>query len=265
MTSFHAENSPDTDGHLWHSRQFVADWIHQREELASEQDRARHSRILGYLIAAVKHQHHAPLRLLDLGAGWGRFIKPLLKEFSQSTAVAFDYSLPMLEAARENLGDLQQRVEFVHGDLTAERSISGLNGRFDLIFTSQTLHHFEAGVLSRIYQQINDSLSPNGLFVNFDRVSRPPVLAARLAYRAAIELPFSADKPCKTRRMDRFTLELDRKLTALFGQGKRRAHDVMLAEHVDMLKAANLEVNWLPLGPQRFMLCGMRLAKASNP
>ena len=258
MTALPAEDLPDADGHLWHSPQFVIEWIRLREDLASNHDRARHAEEQKILLAAGRRLDREHLRLLDLGAGWGRFIKTLLNEFRQSTAVALDFSQPMLEAAKTNLGNLADRVEFVCQDLTNEHSITDLNGQFDLIFSSQTLHHFEPGSLRHIYQKIAQILSPGGIFLNFDRVSRPPSLAARLAYRAAIEFPFSAVIPWETRRVDQFTLGLDRKLTDIFGQGKRRAHDVMLAEHVDLMEAAGLTVAWRPLSPQRFMLCGKR-------
>lgn len=73
--------------------------------------------------------------VLDAGCGSGRLTKELLHRLPRGRAIAFDASESMLNAARETLAPLSERVSFVQGDLL-ELSVEPV----DVIFSTATFH-----------------------------------------------------------------------------------------------------------------------------
>lgn len=245
------------DGHEWHSQRYVARWIAARDHnAADERNRARHELELKCFLEAARSRPRQPVRVLDLGCGWGRYLKALLDSEPGSTAIAADFSEPMLQAARKHLSGFRGRVEFQQLDITQTGFLDSVRGLFDVVLCVQTMHHFDPETLLGIHRQVLPVLAPSGIFLNIDRVARPPHLAARLAYRVAGSFPYGTRGFGITRRIDRAALQLDRMLGRLPVFGQPCEKEVSLARHIELMQAAGYVVTWRPLSPQRFALCG---------
>lgn len=140
----------------------VAEWIERFEGESREVFTCRH-----HIMAALEIEPGSAVA--DVGAGTGLFI-PLLA--NQTTAegrvVAIEISPKFVEYIQQRAADLN--IEHVDSRLCTERSIGLPVGSVDLVFTSDTYHHFTypAETLASIFS----ALRPGGqLYVlDFERI-----------------------------------------------------------------------------------------------
>ena len=59
----------------------------------------------------------APIRILDIGAGYGALAMAVLHERPNATAVCLDASEAMLKLGKERNADLRDRMSFVQASL----------------------------------------------------------------------------------------------------------------------------------------------------
>ena len=91
-----------------------------------------------------------PLRILDLGCGHGRCAGPLAELGAE--VVAMDASRTLLRRAIDQLGDVDGRVRWIQGDMSA----LPFRGLYDLVLLKDAFGYFEhegddADLLSSIY------------------------------------------------------------------------------------------------------------------
>jgi len=164
------ENETDADGHRWHSPDYVRDWIRRYEREASPAYIAEHKQLLDAVLRTIPHDRSAALRILDVGAGWGRLARYLLEAFPSCHLVAHDFSQPMREAARSRLVDFAERIEFAEDDLEHQGPLTGIGDGFDIVVSTFTLHHVSEHRLGALFCELYALLRPGGVFVNLDRV-----------------------------------------------------------------------------------------------
>lgn len=119
---------------------------------------------------------------LDIGVGSGAEAIALLKECPEAKIVAIDQSEPMRDRYVENYHrvfgcnpESDGRSVWVTGDFLAEESKGVLieaaksnGGRYDLVISGFTLHHF-ADLQKRVaYQRAFELLGPGGVLINLD-------------------------------------------------------------------------------------------------
>ncbi|MCY3712632.1 MAG: class I SAM-dependent methyltransferase [Gemmatimonadetes bacterium] len=138
--------------------------------------------------------HHATIRLLELGVGAGGLAQAVLSalfdgaESERTSAVEYtgiDVEPALVQHVDEVLEDSgYQDARLIQADLRGDAWASGLSP-FDAIFTLQTLHDL-GGVdaLEAIYRQVHGLLAPDGILVNADFV-----------------VPFEKDDPDRLRRL----------------------------------------------------------------
>jgi tRNA (cmo5U34)-methyltransferase len=113
--------------------------------------------------AATHLQAHG--QLLDLGCGAGNFTLSVLSRVSPLDCVLVDFSLPMLERARERVGAATTgKVEIMQADM---RNAAFCENRFDTILAGAVLHHLrEDSDWREMFQRLWQWLRPGGfLFV----------------------------------------------------------------------------------------------------
>lgn len=109
---------------------------------------------------------------LDLGCGDGVLARAVLAQYPQAHAVLFDFSEPMLDAAKSAMGDAHH-VTFVQDDYSTPDWVNSLadHAPFDLIVSGYSIHHQPDAIKKRIYHEIYALLAPGGLFLNMEHVA----------------------------------------------------------------------------------------------
>lgn len=107
-------------------------------------------------------------RVLELGSGPGFLAKHLLEALSSISCVLLDYSPAMHQLARERLGPLARRAEFI------ERSFKGAGwhdnlGQFECVVTNQAVHELRHKRYAReLHGQVREILAAGGIYLVCD-------------------------------------------------------------------------------------------------
>ena len=152
--------------HDWHAQQYVEDWIASATALDPER-RA----ILRRVASLIPRASDAPIRVLDIGAGYGALSAQVLERFSQAQLVCQDFSEPMFAQARERLAWAAERISFVACDLSDPNWNQALTGSFDAVVSGIAIHNVRYPDRIRgIYAEIFEVVAPGGCFLNYDLI-----------------------------------------------------------------------------------------------
>jgi SAM-dependent methyltransferase len=108
--------------------------------------------------------------VLELGPGAGRLAAELLRRTPISRYTLLDFSGPMLDLARENLGD-DDRAAYVQADFRDSAWTDRIPERVDVVATMQAVHELRHTSRVRgLYQQLLRVLRPGGLLLLCDHL-----------------------------------------------------------------------------------------------
>jgi tRNA (cmo5U34)-methyltransferase len=173
-----------TDTHDWLSPGYVDRWVHDWTALPERAEQLRR------VAAAIPMGRQEPIRVLDVGGGWGPLAQEVLELRPAAQVSLIDFSPRMLEHARANLAPYGGRVSIASRDLTERSWPRGLVGPFDAVVSSLAIHNLvEPQVITDVYQDIRAMLRPGGCFLNLEivRPASPPLayVAQRWAAQGA--------------------------------------------------------------------------------
>lgn len=152
--------------HDWHSREYVDDWI-GRDVTRDDERRP----LLRRLAEELAFAPDAPVRLLDVGGGYGMLTSEVLDVYPNCHVVLHDFSQPMFDHARERLGERVERVEFVVSDLRSPDWVDVLDGDFDAVVSSIALHNVrDPDRVRAIYEEWRPLVRDGGRVANLDYV-----------------------------------------------------------------------------------------------
>lgn len=164
-----AQKSHSSDHHDWHSSEYVTMW-------AARQDPKEKDRQEAFLVLTktIPYEKKSPIKILDVGAGYGALTQFLLKHFSNANAVCQDGSEEMAKLGRERMYDLTGRFTYVLCDF-AERGWSRkIKGPFEAVVSSIAIHNVRnPKTIQRVYKEIFPLVKAGGCFLNFDRMHPP--------------------------------------------------------------------------------------------
>jgi tRNA (cmo5U34)-methyltransferase len=175
-----------TGGHDWHSPGYVREWIEGKEAQAGRL--AEFER----LADCIPHRREAPIRILDVGAGWGPLTIYLLDLFPAARATLLDYSDAMLDEARARLTGPADRVGYLVGDLNRPGAFAAAvdlaGAPFDAVVASCCFHNIEpAERVPGLYREIRAAVAPGGCFLNLDTVGTDGPILRDAFHRARVE------------------------------------------------------------------------------
>jgi len=126
---------------------------------------------LGIIASIIKNWYPNPSKILDLGCGDGILGRFLLSSFAESKCVFVDFSDPMLDAARESIGDTPNS-SILKADFGTPKWLEAvqLEKPFDIIISGFAIHHQPDQRKKELYSEIHDLLSPGGVFLNLEHV-----------------------------------------------------------------------------------------------
>jgi len=151
--------------HDWLSPDYVSGWI--SHDTARDSERRP---LLGQMLSCAPFPRDAALNVLDVGAGYGVVTEEVLKAFPAARITLQDYSQPMLDQARQRLGERSDRLRYVVCDLLDRSWPQQVRGPFDLAVSAIVLHNLPSrDNVFGCYRAIHDLLGPQGWFLNYDR------------------------------------------------------------------------------------------------
>jgi tRNA (cmo5U34)-methyltransferase len=114
-------------------------------------------------------------RVADLGCGSGVLARSILLKYPQAQTVLVDFSEPMLDAARAQLGSHVPPPRFVVADLATPAWAGQVSDRapFDVVASGYAIHHLPDQRKRALYGEIFGLLAPGGMFVNLEHVASP--------------------------------------------------------------------------------------------
>ena len=164
----------------WGSRDFVERWATKGGWQAPIREPQT-----AMVLRMIPHPIDAPIRVLDIGAGYGSLAVAVLLDRPCATAVCLDASNAMLKLGRERNTDLMNRLSFIQGSLESAVWLETVDGVFDAVISSRALHHFTEHERRRdIFKEVFSLLRPGGCFINADNV-RAPTETLKERYRRA--------------------------------------------------------------------------------
>ncbi len=122
-----------------------------------------------------------PIRVLDLGAGYGAVTATVLSRYPHASVAWLDGSPAMHGHAAPYLADYGSQVEFFLRDLADPTWHTDLPGPFHAAVSAIALHHLTDHRKSQLCAEVFSLLQPGGLFINNDVVAGDPALREQFA------------------------------------------------------------------------------------
>jgi tRNA (cmo5U34)-methyltransferase len=209
-------------GGEWVGEAHVADYI-ARMDAYEDADRLPIFQLMTRLATV---DPSAPLRILDIGSGYGPVAAVCLDAFPNATAIGLDISTAMMAAGRERMARFGDRFTYLVGDFSAGALPAGAAaaGPYDLVFSARAIHHLPAEGMAALYADIFRNLRTGGAFFNLDTAS-PETGFLHERFRAA--------KPRRNRPAGEQRTEAQRAHDAL-----HHHRDATLARHLEWLRTA---------------------------
>lgn len=152
-------------GHHWQEPERVQEYVTRTTERADER-KAWFLQMADLFLFELD----APIRVLDVGSGYGAVAAAVLERFPNATAIGLDISAPMMEVGREKMAQFGDRFRYHIGDFAEGTLPDNLAGRFDAVVSSAAIHHLPSAEKQRLYKSIYERLNSNGCFFNVDAV-----------------------------------------------------------------------------------------------
>ena len=159
----------DHHPHDWDSSKYVSRWAEGQDK--KENDRQEPFQVLA---ETIPYDKKLPIRILDVGAGYGALTQFLLNYFPKATAICQDGSKEMAKLGQERMKQLKGRFDYVLCDFSKSGWTETLTGPFEAVVSSIAIHNVSPKIIERIYSDIFPLVNGGGCFINFDR-ERPPL------------------------------------------------------------------------------------------
>jgi cyclopropane fatty-acyl-phospholipid synthase-like methyltransferase len=155
------------DHHDWSSREYVSRWAEQQDTRE-----ANRQEVFRLMAKTLPYEKNAPIRILDIGAGYGALAQFMLNYFPNATAVCHDGSEEMAKLGAKRMAALKERVKYALSDLSKPGWSKKIDGPFEAAVSSIAIHNVRShDIIRSIYAEIPSLVTPGGCFLNFDRMT----------------------------------------------------------------------------------------------
>ncbi len=184
-----------------------------------------------------------PIRVLDLGAGYGAVTETILSRYPHATVVWVDGSHAMLEHAQARLAQYGQQVQLLARDLADPLWAVDLSGPFHAAVSAIALHHLPDTRKRQLCREVFGLLQPGGLFLNNDVIEGAPELrryfmpVADRAIQDQIQQRTGA-----TRSREQIQAEIERIRTDMQRPEGKRSHIAPLETQLDWWREAGFGI-----------------------
>jgi ubiquinone/menaquinone biosynthesis C-methylase UbiE len=157
------------DHHRWDSQDYVAQWAERQATRETGREEAFH-----LMAETIPYDKVRPIRILDVGAGYGALTRFLLERFPNATAVCQDWSEEMMKLGTERMADFQGRFSYVLCDFSKPDWSERIPGPFEAVVSAIAIHNVRSPqTIEAIYNEIFPLVKSGGCFLNFDRTNSP--------------------------------------------------------------------------------------------
>ena len=148
----------------WQEQEFVDSWVTRDDGRQDER-----GPMIEATVNAGRFPASQPLRVLDVGAGYGLLSKRVVEKYPSAQITLQDISEPMFSHARERLAQYADRTTYVNSDFSQRDWTSGLVGPFNFVVSAIAIHNmYDDDLISSIYKDIYDLMADDGVFANLD-------------------------------------------------------------------------------------------------
>lgn len=155
------------DHHDWSSREYVSQWAEQQDTREAERQE-----VFRLMAKTLPYDKNAPIRILDIGAGYGALAHFMLNYFPNASAVCHDGSEEMAKLGRKRMAALTKRFQYTLSDLSKPGWSEKIDGPFEAVVSSIAIHNVRShDIIKAIYAAIPALLIAGGCFLNFDRMT----------------------------------------------------------------------------------------------
>ena len=155
--------------HDWDSSEYVSNWAAKQDP--KEIEREDQFRLLAN---TIPYDKKLPIRILDVGAGYGALTQFLLSQFPDATAVCQDGSEQMVKLGKERMKHLKGRVAYALCDFSKAGWSRSLTGPFEAVVSSIAIHNVNSpNIVRGIYEEIFPLVKDGGCFLNFEILLLP--------------------------------------------------------------------------------------------
>jgi tRNA (cmo5U34)-methyltransferase len=159
---------------------------------------------LNIMLKLLSHLNNEISSFIDIGAGDGVLSHLLLERYNSANGVLVDFSLPMIDAAKNRLEKYKHRIKIINADISntnwQENIFSNNFSTVDAIISGYCIHHLPHGRKYELYQEIYNHLSPNGIFVNIEHVASKSSWGEKISDDLFIESLYSFESENKTKK-----------------------------------------------------------------
>jgi tRNA (cmo5U34)-methyltransferase len=155
------------DHHDWSSQEYVNQWAQGQDRREVEREE-----IFRLIAKTLSDDLQAPLKILDLGAGYGALTQFLLTHFPNASALCQDGSEEMAKLGRQRMQHLTGRFDYVLCDFSEPGWHQKTKGSFDAVVSAIAIHNVRsAEIIKSIYEEAFLLVKTAGCFLNFDRMT----------------------------------------------------------------------------------------------
>jgi len=152
----------------FHNQQEVEEWVRNTVE-----KRPYRPEFFAAFAASINIFSEKPLNILEIGSGPGHLAKHILENCNIKHYTLLDFSAPMHQIAKNNLGQLADKATYLLRDFKSPQWIDSL-GKFDVIVTMQAAHEVRHKQnISSLFLQLRKLLDDNGIFLYSDHYYTP--------------------------------------------------------------------------------------------
>lgn len=149
--------------HEFHDEEFVAGWA---DRFVPTPERLE---LFNVILSELRSSIPKDGRVVELGIGPGYLAEHLLNAMPGINYYGIDFSSPMIEIARQRLGQHSARLDFVQADLVKEAWWAGVTAPINAIISTWALHDLGSQEnVERVYKICAQALKDDGIFLNGD-------------------------------------------------------------------------------------------------
>ncbi|MGB5282762.1 MAG: class I SAM-dependent methyltransferase [Arenicellales bacterium] len=149
--------------HEFHDKEFVTGWA---DRFVPTPERLQ---LFKVILAELKCHVPSDSCIVELGIGPGYLADHLLRAMPGIRYFGVDFSAPMLDIARQRLGQHSKRVTYVQADLVKDRWWRDIPVPVNAIVSTWALHDLGSQEnVETVYRNCSQTLINNGLLLNGD-------------------------------------------------------------------------------------------------